>query len=371
MTPLLPPGCYDLLPPHASADNLLLSRLLARFEANGYALVNPPLLEYTESLLLGRGEALSQQMFRVMDPHALKVMGIRPDITLQIARIAATRLKDEPLPLRLSYGGNVLRMKPEGASNARQLRQAGIELIGASSVAANAEVLRVAAQTLAAQGLKHFTIELHLPGLAVSLLEGESEAEAALHAMAQRDADSAALARVKNASALRALIEHNGQVSDALPRLLPTPGLKPAKPRLEMLAALAETLSPQLPEGVNISVDAAETGGADYHAGIGFALFAPGASREIGRGGSYRIEIGTFTQEATGFTLYLEALRHLLPTPPAPRKVLVVGNADASALQAEGFVTVHALPGFPQDEAYAHSLGCTYVWQDGKLSALA
>ncbi|MDE3061073.1 MAG: ATP phosphoribosyltransferase regulatory subunit, partial [Pseudomonadota bacterium] len=90
--PLLPTGCYDLLPPYARQESELSQALLSVFESFGYEQVSPPLLEYSDSLLAGRGQALSPQIFRVMDPGAHKVMGIRPDITLQIARIAMSRL---------------------------------------------------------------------------------------------------------------------------------------------------------------------------------------------------------------------------------------------------------------------------------------
>src|SRR3954466_4106982 len=98
---LLPSGCYDLLPPDARHESELSHALLSTFESYGYEQVSPPLLEYSENLLAGRGAALSPYTFRVMDPGAHKVMGLRADITLQIARIASSRLAHAPRPLRL------------------------------------------------------------------------------------------------------------------------------------------------------------------------------------------------------------------------------------------------------------------------------
>src|SRR5690606_36147989 len=123
----------------------LSSALLSVFESFGYEQVSPPLLEYSDNLLTGRGAELSPQIFRVMDPGVHKVMGVRADITLQIARIAMSRLATAPRPLRLSYNGLILRMQGEQLKGDRQLRQAGIELIGASSPEADAEVILVAA----------------------------------------------------------------------------------------------------------------------------------------------------------------------------------------------------------------------------------
>src|ERR1700722_15652438 len=96
---LLPTGCYDLLPPQARQESELSSALLSVFESFGYAQVSPPLLEYSDGLGAGRGAARSPQIFRVMDPEAHKVMGLRADITLQIARIAVSRLGHAPRPL--------------------------------------------------------------------------------------------------------------------------------------------------------------------------------------------------------------------------------------------------------------------------------
>src|SRR5690606_23023687 len=106
----------------------------------------------------------------VMDLHANKVMGLRADITLQIARIAAGRLGTAPRPLRLCYNGLILRMKGEDFRGDRQLRQAGIELIGAASPEADAEIIRVAAGALKRAGIRQLSIDLNLPGIAHDLL---------------------------------------------------------------------------------------------------------------------------------------------------------------------------------------------------------
>ena len=375
--PLLPAGCYDVLPPFAAQESALLARLLAVFEAHGYEQVAPPLLEYTESLLSGRGGRLAQQIFRVMDAQALKVMGIRPDITLQIARLASTRLAQAPLPLRLSYAGNVLRMKPEGPSNARQLRQAGIELIGCSSPEANAEVITVASAALKAAGVRSFTVDLHLPGTVPLLLAGEAlseaEAEAVLSAVAQKDVSGAALRALSCHSALAALIEACGPAAEMLPRLLANRALLPLAPLLESLARMAGLLTPLESEGVALSVDVTEARGFEYHTGIGFSFFAPGMAQELGRGGGYRIESGAFSREATGFTLYMDPLRHLLPAPAPAKRVLVSGDISATqraALQAEGYVTLNALPEFPATPEQARALGCCALWREGALHSL-
>jgi ATP phosphoribosyltransferase regulatory subunit len=108
---LLPAGLADLLPPDAEREARAIDLALERCAAFGYERVKPPLVEFEESLLGGPGAVLGPQTFRLMDPVSQRMMGVRPDMTVQVARIAVTRLKHEPRPLRLSYGGNVIRVR--------------------------------------------------------------------------------------------------------------------------------------------------------------------------------------------------------------------------------------------------------------------
>ena len=127
---LLPAGLADLLPPDAAREARAIDVAIERFAAFGYERVKPPLVEFEESLLGGPGAALAPQTFRLMDPVSQRMMGVRPDMTVQVARIAVTRLKHEPRPLRLSYGGNVIRVRGNALKPERQFAQVGTELIG-------------------------------------------------------------------------------------------------------------------------------------------------------------------------------------------------------------------------------------------------
>ena len=130
---LLPAGLADLLPPDAAREAHAIGVAIERFAAFGYERVKPPLVEFEESLLGGPGAALASQTFRLMDPVSQRMMGVRPDMTVQVARIAVTRLKHEPRPLRLSYGGNVIRVRGTALKPERQFAQVGSELIGVDS----------------------------------------------------------------------------------------------------------------------------------------------------------------------------------------------------------------------------------------------
>jgi ATP phosphoribosyltransferase regulatory subunit len=137
-------GLADLLPPDAAREARAIDLAIERFAAFGYERVKPPLVEFEESLLGGPGAALGPQTFRLMDPVSQRMMGVRPDMTVQVARIAVTRLKHEPRPLRLSYGGNVIRVRGSALKPERQFAQVGTELIGVDSAEADAEAVLLA-----------------------------------------------------------------------------------------------------------------------------------------------------------------------------------------------------------------------------------
>ena len=147
---LLPAGLRDLLPPDAEAEAAAVQALMDSFAAHGYQRVKPPLLEFEDSLLAGSGAAVADQTFRLMDPETRRMMGLRADMTPQVARIAITRLGHVARPLRLSYAGQCLRVQGSQIAPDRQVAQAGIELIGHDSPAADAEIVLLAAEALAA-----------------------------------------------------------------------------------------------------------------------------------------------------------------------------------------------------------------------------
>jgi ATP phosphoribosyltransferase regulatory subunit len=363
--PLLPSGLYDLLPPDARKESCATQRLLACFESFGYAQVSPPLLEFEASLLSGRGEALSAQTFRVMDPLSQAMMGFRADITLQVARIATSRMASAPRPLRLCYAGTALRIKPEALKSERQLTQAGIELIGAESPEADAEAMIVAAEALSGLGINAISIDINLPGLLAELCpEAQGDADLRLQikdAVQRRDSGVIAALPVKNNALLASLIESAGPADKAL-QVLKKLGLRQA----DALAIVIGRVQQGCPE-VMITLDPVEYRGFDYHQGIGFSIFASGLRHELGRGGRY-LAAG---ESATGFTLYVTHLLRLLEAPPEKKRVMVPQGASAEEmrrLHKEGWATLGALSDSPRKEAKL--LSCTHIFENGKMEAL-
>ena len=185
---LLPTGMHDLLPPEAEVEAAVVAQLMATLTAHGYERVKPPLVEFEETLFSGAGAAMATSTFRMMDPVSHRMIGVRADMTPQIARIAATRLGNAPRPLRLSYSGQVLRVKGSEIRPERQVGEVGAELIGAAGPAADVEAVVVAGEALTAIGVPDLSVDITLPTLVPSITEahGIVGARAAAYAAGSR-----------------------------------------------------------------------------------------------------------------------------------------------------------------------------------------
>lgn len=370
---LLPAGLQDGLPPDALAEARAIERLLADFAAFGYERVKPPLVEFEESLLAGPGAALSPQLFRLMDPISQRMMGVRADITPQIARIVATRLSAAPRPLRLCYAGQVLRVRGSQLRPERQFAQAGVELIGATAISADAEVISLAAESLQALGIERLSIDLTVPTLvpAVARHFGFDEAAAADVRKALDRKDAGALQAIDGVgdTPLSAFLAAGGPAIEAVGRLSKM-DLGPAgNEMVESLAELLGMIRTALP-ALDLTVDPGEYRGFEYQTGIAFAVFAKGVRGELGRGGRYIIDSG---EPATGFTLYLDTLMRALPTEQLPPRLFLPEDTDlaeARRLRADGWVTVAGLDPAADAKAEAIRQGCTHMWSSGKIEPL-
>jgi ATP phosphoribosyltransferase regulatory subunit len=332
---LLPSGCYDVLPKEAGAEAQLVSVLTRSFEDFGYQLVAPPLLEYTDNLLAGRGADLSPHILRVMDPETNRVMGVRADMTLQVARIVKTRLRSSPRPLRLSYAGSVLRLKGNSLEESRQLRQVGLELVGAG-VGAGTEAIFVALRALKNAGIQNVTVDLHLPPLVGALLGGEATPQV-MDAIAEKDSAKLKKLGLTHGALLTQLMEIAGDAKSALARIKALPLPPHTADMLLELEQVVSALSASN-QGANITLDITERRGFDYYSGISFSFFASGSAQELGRGGRYTIGEET----AVGCSFFAERLRELLPE-RQDRPVKVIASLDESEISkaiAEGYTVI-------------------------------
>ncbi len=371
---LLPDGLRDVLPPDAAWEASVVGGLVACFASRGYERVSPPLVEFEESLLDGAGQAMAPATFRLMDPVTQRMMGVRADMTLQIARIAATRLKQAPRPLRLAYAGDVLRVKGSQLRPERQFVQAGAEIIGADDAAADAEIILMAVEALGRAGVADLSVDINLPTLAPALCESldlDAAVTATLRAALDRK-DAAAVRAVGGAAAelLGALMLASGPADQAIAALadLDLPEAADAeRERLSAVAALVREAAPSL----MLTVDPVEHRGFEYQTGLSFTVFAKGVRGEMGRGGRYHVNGGG--EPATGFSLFLDSVLRALPAPAREERLYLPHGtkpAVGAARRDEGWLTVAGLAPEGDADAEAGRLGCTHILRDGKISEL-
>ena len=376
---LLPAGLRDRLPPDAEAEAAAVETLMAVFAAHGYQRVKPPLLEFEDGLLAGAAATMADQTFRLMDPDTRRMMGLRADMTPQVARIATTRLGHLARPLRLSYAGQCLRVQATQIAPDRQIAQTGIELIGHDSPEADAEIVLVGAEALQVLGLQRLSIDLTMPTLVPTLLD-ETDFPSDKRAALSRALDRKDIAAVRQragslAGTLSDLLLAAGP-ADAAIAALAAANLPPATRALaERVAATVSAIRAQLAargiSSVTLTVDPIEFRGLKYHSGVCMSFYTPGRQAELGRGGRY---ICGETEPATGLTLFPDAVMRVVAAPPVMKRVYVPfgANSDhAASLRAQGLATVAALDSSDPATA-AKRLGCTHLMSgDGAAISLS
>jgi ATP phosphoribosyltransferase regulatory subunit len=363
---LLPEGLSDRLPPQAEASARLARRVLDTVATHGYERVMPPLAEFEDTLTHRLKSARAQDLLRVVDPLSQRSLALRPDMTAQVGRIAATRLASAARPLRLSYAGPVIRLKANQLRPERERLQVGAELIGTDSVAAAVEIVNVAIAALQAAGVSGVTIDFTLPDLIDTLAAGPLPLDPDMieAVRAELDAkDAGALVRLgPDAAAYLPLIEAAGPFHAAMDKLeaLSAAHGGALDSRIAGLRAIARPIG----WDITLTLDPTERHGFEYQNWFGFSIFAEGFTGEIGRGGSYAILRGDGSEEAAvGFSLYPDPLIDAGFGGEAPDRLFLPLGHDserAAALRGEGWHTVAALAA--SDDGAA--LRCSH-WLDG------
>jgi ATP phosphoribosyltransferase regulatory subunit len=364
----------DLLPHEAAARRSLAHKVLARFTLHGYALVTLPMFEFAEVLERGLGTLDPADVLRFVEPESGEVAALRPDMTPQIARLIATRLRDRPPPIRIAYEGTVLRRRAGRARKHKQIPQVGVELAGVAGPAGDIELLAVAAEGLRAAGLERFTIDLGDAGVVRALLASRTAEDQARLSDAMARKDEAAI----DDATLRALATMQGG-RDALvegTRLLAsTPAAEPARRLLALFdAATARGLAPHL------VADLGEVRGFAYYTGTMFHAYAAGTGDAIASGGRYDELLARFgcSMPASGFAVDLdrvsESLRAACVAEPAAERVVVIGpeaEASAAALRATGVAAVTVGADRAAALAWARAWDFTHVLDTGAGATIA
>lgn len=364
---LLPEGFRDRLPPQAEAAADLLRTLLDRVSAHGYERVSPPLVEFEDSLVTRLSSARPQDLLRFVDPLSQRTLALRPDITAQVGRIAATRMAHVARPLRLAYGGPVLRVRPAQVGPQREAMQMGAELIGSDHVDAVAELLGIALEALAAAGLTDMSVDLTLPDLVGTLAAGPWPVAATLaDVQTALDGKDGAALQALGAGRYGALIEAAGPAEAALARLKALDAAGALDTRITGLERLVATASPH----AAVTIDPTERHGFEYQTWIGFSVFAAGVRGEVGRGGTYLVRHpGGGEEAAVGFSLYVDGLVDAGLGALRRRRLFVPIGTDAALaaqLRTEGWTTVAALT----DADTPIRLRCDYALENSELVKL-
>lgn len=358
---LLPENIADVLPSEARKIEDLRRLMLDRFRTYGYELVMPPLLEYVESLLTGTGHDLDLRTFKLVDQLSGRTMGLRADITPQIARIDAHLLNRKGVT-RLCYAGSVLFTRPRNLLATREPFQIGAEIFGHSGLEADLEIQELLLFCLRLAGLGRIRIDLCHAGILEALIDGVPAAEAIegelFGALATKDVPQLqALTQPLPAElrdALLALTTLYGEPDETLARARKAlPDLPGVRAALDDLAYLATA---QSKEAV-VSIDLADLRGYQYHSGVMFSAYVDGIPNAIARGGRYDKVGQAFGRDrpATGFSLDLRELAGISPVEARSNAILAPADdvpglrAKIQALRDAGEVVIRMLPGHEHD----------------------
>ena len=372
---LLPEGIEEMLPLQAERLESLRRELLDLYRSWGYQLVIPPFLDHLESLLTGTGHDLDLKTFKLVDQLSGRQLGLRADMTPQVARIDSHRLASDQ-PNRLCYLGTVLHARPEGLAASRSPMQVGAELFGNSSAESDVEILELMVATLSLAGVSDLYLDLGHVGVYRGLAQEaglSAEQETILFDALQRKATPEIEgflselngATVEQKARLSALATLNGD-ADVLTRAASIlagagEGVQAALANLQAIATLASSRL----SNVVIHFDLAELRGYQYQTGVVFAAFVSDRGQEIARGGRYD-DIGKVfgkARPATGFSTDVRTLMQLSDRQWPERTQAILAPTDddeklaiaMTALRQRGEVVIKQLPG---DAAASSKTNC-------------
>ena len=378
---LLPEYVEDILPEEAMHIETMRRRIVDFLLVHGYQLVNPPLLEYVESLLSGSGSDMELHMFKVIDQLSGRMMGLRADMTPQVARIDAHLLNCEGVT-RLCYASSVLHTVPSGLTRTREPLQIGAELFGHAGLESDIEIQRLMLECLAIAGIG----QIHLDLGHVAVFRGLIKTAAI---PAELETELYRILQAKDIAALKALCsdlskyvdEQTKQALMLLPELYGDKKILaqayrflPDLPEIRMALAALEAVEKELKSVVDtIAFDFADLRGYHYHSGMVFAAYAKGCSNAIALGGRYD-EIGKAfgrSRPATGFSADLRELARLIKPEPCARGIMAPFEKNNQALEDKikklrqaGEIVIVELPG-QQSDQFASNCDRQLFWQSG------
>jgi ATP phosphoribosyltransferase regulatory subunit len=361
---LLPENISDILPSEARKIEDLRRIFLDRFQAYGYELVMPPMLEYLDSLLTGSGQDLNLKTFKLVDQISGRTLGLRADMTPQVARIDAHLLNRQGVT-RLCYAGSILHTRAAAGSSSREQLQLGAEIYGHAGLEADLEIQALLNDVLNLSQVGEITLDMSHAGLLAAILGDFSPQSEALDALysALQTKDLPGLNQVLKdwpsevKSAVLALANLSGSPEKVLVQarqnLPKTAAVKAALEELERLCAAVAGL----PNSPQLNLDLSDLKGYQYHSGVMFAAYVEGLPVAIARGGRYDMVGKAFgrSRPATGFSLDIMTLARMSKKDSRKNAILAPWSNDQTLsqeiaqLRSQGQVVIQLLPGHEQD----------------------
>ena len=368
---LLPEGFRDSLPELATKENRVNSTFIKLMEINGFLLVKPPLLEFESSLFFLLDDNEDANSFRVLDPISQKMMGIRSDITVQIARISCGSLVELPRPLKVCYSGEVLRVNNNNLNLSRQSTQIGSEIIGIEQNNCENEIITLMIESLNCLRIKNFFINFTMPTLISAIVKDFKLSKTDLEFVRDRfnNKNSDGLEKISKRLKIisDALIDSVGDAKVNLKKLKKIKFTKKIKLEIQSFIKIISRIIKDFPY-LKILIDPLEIDESNYHTGIAFKVFSENF-KELFSGGNYKVS----NENCIGFSGFTESL--LLESfmkKKSIKKILIPKYSDPKLkknLQKKGFFTFQAIKKLnkQQIKIEANKQECNYYFFDNDI----
>lgn len=371
---LLPIGFRDILTNEANLQLSYGKQLIKSFNRWGYNLIEPPLIEYEKTLFDIKNDKLSDKTFKFIDPLTKETLSLRPDITIQLARIALDRLSDFPKPLRLCYFGDVFRADKPKLSDDRQFKQAGVELIGSKNFFADIEVIILSLESLYQIGFQDISLDLNMPIIIEKIFEDlnikKNKKDELKKLIAKKD-----IKNIKNFDKnlfeiLNQLIYVSGPIENNIKKIKKIKLGNKAKKEMQNFINISNILFKQFNK-YNFSIDLLEQRGFEYHTGATFSIFCINSKKEVCRGGRYLTSKG---ENAVGSTFFLNQFFQFDKKVKNKNKRILIPfkdllNKDNYKLRKKGWVTIQNFDK-KNDIKVAKLNNCKFILSDRKVKKI-
>ncbi len=342
---LLPEGFRDSLPELATKEEKVNSTFIKLMQKNGFLLVKPPLLEFESSLFFLLDDNEEANSFRVLDPLSQKMMGIRSDITVQIARISCGSLVELPRPLKVCYSGEILRVKNNSLNLSRQATQIGSEIIGIGQNQCENEIISLMIESLKTLRIKNFFLNFTMPTLILAIIKdfklSKSDLEFVRDRFNNKNSDGLEKISKKLKDISNGLIDSVGDASFNLKKLRKIKYTKNIKYEIQSFIKITSRIIKDFPN-LQILIDPLEIDESNYHTGIAFKVFSENL-KELFSGGNYKVS----NENCIGFSGFTESLLlESFLTKSLIKKILIPKYTDSELkknLQKKGFITFQAI----------------------------